>query len=161
VGSCIAKRSSFSALLTVALVVGCSDSRVRSDVGGPAELQDAVSHLLSESEKAWNGGDLAGFLVWYKQGSETSFLSASGLTRGWETVRERYAPRFEDGAQRDSLRFEELETRPLAGWLGLATARYVLFQGDSITSHGVFTLVVENTPDGWRIVHDHSSAAPN
>ncbi len=61
------------------------------------------------------------------------------------------------GAARDSLRFEDLETRPLGPGLGLATARYVLFQGDSITSHGVFTLVLEETSEGWRIVHDHSS----
>jgi hypothetical protein len=36
----------------------------------------------------------------------------------------------------------------------------VLFQGDSVTSTGIFTLIVRDLPEGWRIVHDHSSALP-
>jgi ketosteroid isomerase-like protein len=147
--------------LVCATALGCESSRQRTDVVDPAELQSAVDQLLDESASAWNRGDLDGFVRWYKQSAETTFLGASGLTHGWDAVRARYAASFEPGAPRDSLRFEGLETRPLAGWLGLATARYVLFQGDSLTSTGVFTLVVENTPEGWRIVHDHSSAASN
>ncbi|UCF21077.1 MAG: nuclear transport factor 2 family protein [Gemmatimonadota bacterium] len=126
-----------------------------------AGLRASVDSLLTASEQAWNAGDLDGFLFWYERGPETSFMGSTGLLHGWEEIRGRYAPLFEWGAARDSLRFEELETRPLAPWLGLATARYVLFQGDSVTSSGVFTLVVERTVEGWRIIHDHSSADPS
>jgi beta-aspartyl-peptidase (threonine type) len=135
----------------------CQPTGERADVVDGEQLQAAVDHLLTESEKAWNGGDLAGFMEWYKRGEETTFLGSSGLTHGWDTIRQRYEGRFEPGASRDSLRFEELVTRPLTPWLGLATARYVLFQGDSVTSTGVFTLVVERTPEGWRIIHDQSA----
>jgi beta-aspartyl-peptidase (threonine type) len=138
-------------------LAACQTSGERTDVVDGEQLQAAVDHLLTESERAWNGGDLAGFMDWYKRGEETTFLGSSGLMHGWDTIRERYAGRFEPAASRDSLRFEELVTRPLAPWLGLATARYVLFQGDSVTSTGVFTLVVERTPEGWRIVHDQSA----
>jgi ketosteroid isomerase-like protein len=148
-----------TALLLVALLptVACAPSGERTGMTDPAALHVAVDSLLSESEKSWNGGDLDGFLYWYKRGEETSFMGSAGPIHGWETIRSRYAPRFEPGAARDSLRFEDLQTRPLAPWLGLATARYVLFQGDSITSQGIFTLVLERTAEGWRIVHDHSS----
>ena len=84
-------------------------------------------------------------------------MYSDGPRYGWETVRSGYAARFEPGASRDSLRFENLETRPLGAGVGLATARFVLFQGDSITSTGIFTLVLEQTEEGWRIVHDHSN----
>lgn len=144
-------------VLALAAVAGCRESGGRASVGDPEVLQAAVDHLLSESEAAWNGGDLAGFIGWYKRGPGTTFLGSSGLTHGWEAIRERYAARFEPGAARDSLRFEDLETRPLAPWLGLATARYVLFQDDSVTATGVFTLIVEKTPEGWRIIHDQSN----
>ena len=146
-----------SLIAAVALLAGFGTASERGDVAGTVELHAAVDHLLTESEKSWNGGDLDGFLVWYQRGLETSFMGSGGLIHGWEGIRERYAPRFGPDASRDSLRFEDLETRPLAPWLGLATARYVLFQGDSTTATGVFTLVVENTPEGWRIIHDHSS----
>jgi beta-aspartyl-peptidase (threonine type) len=151
------RRLCVAAVFLLAAVAGCRESGQRASLGNPAALQAAVDHLLSESAAAWNGGDLEGFVGWYKRGPETTFLSSSGLTHGWGAVRERYAARFEPGAARDSLRFEDLETRPLAPWLGLATARYVLFQEDSVTATGVFTLVVEETPEGWRIIHDQSS----
>jgi hypothetical protein len=144
-------------VIALVAAAGCRETGQRTSVGDPTVLQAAVDHLLSESEAAWNRGDLEGFVGWYKRGPETTFLASTGLTHGWDAIRERYAARFEPGAARDSLRFEDLETRLLAPWLGLATARYVLFQADSVTATGVFTLVVENTPDGWRIIHDQSN----
>jgi uncharacterized protein YbdZ (MbtH family) len=30
---------------------------------------------------------------------------------------------------------------------------------DGKTPHGLFTLIVRRLPEGWRIVHDHTSAA--
>lgn len=146
--------------VTIALAgcaVACTVSGDRNESADPAAFRAAVDSLLSESEKSWNGGDLDGFLHWYRRGAETSFMGSAGPIYGWETIRSRYAPRFAPGAERDSLRFEGLQTRALAPWLGLATARYVLFQGDSISSQGIFTLVLERTPEGWRIIHDHSS----
>ncbi len=142
--------------LALGLAAACASGGEEATVD-PAELQAAVDALLDSSAEAWNGGDLDGFLYWYERSPETTFMGSTGLTRGWNTVRGRYVERFQPGAERDSLRFEDLETRPLGPGLGLATARYVLFQGDSITSHGVFTLVLEETSEGWRIVHDHSS----
>ncbi len=126
-----------------------------------AELRTVVDSLLRTSAAAWNGGDLDGFLGWYRRGRETTYIGSSGLIHGWEAIRDRYAPLFAVGAARDSLRFENLESRPLGAGLGLATARYELFQGDSLAAAGVFTLVLKQTPEGWRIVHDHSSASAN
>jgi ketosteroid isomerase-like protein len=31
--------------------------------------------------------------------------------------------------------------------------------GSPHPGHGVFSLVVERRPEGWRIIHDHTSAA--
>lgn len=28
---------------------------------------------------------------------------------------------------------------------------------DGANPHGVFTLVMRRMPDGWRVIHDHSS----
>jgi ketosteroid isomerase-like protein len=147
----------FSAVMATLSCAPAEEPAARPD---PAALHAAVDSLLDDSERAWNGGDLDRFLYWYKRDEQTSFMGSSGPRYGWETIRSGYVPRFGPGAARDSLRFENLETRPLGPGLGLATARYVLFQGDSITSTGIFTLVLEQTPEGWRIVHDHSSESP-
>ncbi len=148
-------------LVVLGLMIGSACSGSDDVAVDPAELQAAVDSLLRTSAAAWNGGDLDGFLLWYQRGAETTFIGSAGLLHGWEAIRQRYAPTFEPGAVRDSLRFEGLETRVLGGAYGLATARYVLFRGDSTTSTGAFTLVLEETPQGWRIIHDHSSALSN
>lgn len=143
----------------LAITVACAPEPGEEAPLNPAALQAAADSLLDESASAWNEGDLEGFLYWYRRDPETTFLGSAGLTYGWDAIRGRYAPSFEPGAARDSLRFEDLETRPLAPGLGLATARYVLYQADSVTATGVFTLVLRDTPEGWRIIHDHSSAS--
>lgn len=148
-------------LVVLGLMMGSACSASDGVTEDPAELQAAVDSLLRTSAAAWNGGDLDGFLLWYRRGAETTFIGSTGLLHGWEAIRQRYAPSFEPGAARDSLRFEGLETRVLGDAHGLATARYVLFRGDSTTSTGAFTLVLEETPEGWRILHDHSSALSN
>jgi len=79
---------------------------------------------------------------------------------GFEFIRQNYAPRFAPGARRDSLRFEEVEARRLRPDLALVTARFVLTRGDSVTASGPFTLVMEQRPAGWRILHDHTSSDP-
>lgn len=147
------------ALGTLAAVVSCgTPERAEDATPDAAALRAAVDTLLEASAAAWNGGRLDGFLVWYRRSPETTYIGSRGLVRGWDEIRARYAPLFEPGAARDSLRFEGLEARPLGPALGLATAHYVLFQVDSVTATGIFTLVVRREPEGWRIVHDHSSA---
>jgi ketosteroid isomerase-like protein len=154
-------RARRAGLAVVLLVAACRTGRETERAGDALALRGAVDELLDASEIAWNAGDLDRFMGWYERGAETSFMTNGGPIHGWDAIRERYAPRFAPGASRDSLRFENLETRPLALGLGLATARYVLFAGDSTVAAGIFTLVVKETQEGWRIIHDHSSATPN
>ena len=79
------------------------------------------------------------------------------MQHGFDRIRAGYAPRFAPGATRDSLRFENFEVRPLAPRVALVTARFVLFSGGSTTASGPVSLVMERRPDGWKILHDHTS----
>ncbi|HJS48361.1 MAG TPA: nuclear transport factor 2 family protein [Gemmatimonadales bacterium] len=126
----------------------------------PAELRAELERQFERSAVAWNAGDLAAFMDDYARDSLTSFMGARAPVYGWETIRDRYAPSFQPGARRDSLRFERFAVRPLSPSLALVTARYILHRGDSVTSSGPFTLVMERRPDGWKILHDHTSPDP-
>lgn len=141
-----------SLTLAVAVLAGC----VRSPAP-PVDPTPELRGLLEQSARAWNAGDLDGFLVTYARDSATTFLTVRGLTHGYAAIRDRYASRFEPGAARDSLRFTDLEFRMLGNDHVLNTARYVLTRGDSVTAEGPFTVVWERRPEGWRMIHDHSS----
>lgn len=123
-------------------------------------LQGQVQTLLGESSQAWNAGDLDGFMASYRDDPTTTYIGSTGLVRGYDAIRAHYAPSFEPGAARDSLRFRDLYTRPLGPGLGLAVAHYVLYKNGVTTSTGIFTLVLQQTPEGWRIIHDHSNELP-
>jgi len=150
--------------VTVAVTVAaCTIERVGDgDTEGTAEpdFLTLVTGILDAQAAAWNRGDLDGFMATYDRSPETTYIGATGLITGFDGIRARYAPLFEEGAERDSVRFTDLDARPLDPRFGLVTARYVLFRGGQTTSTGPFTLILMHVEGAWMIVHDQSAADP-
>ena len=131
--------------------------------GSNSSVVTLASQITSQLDRAaddWNRGDLERFLSDYAAESTTTFMDGRRARHGFEFIRQNYAPRFAPGARRDSLRFEEVEARYLKPGLALVTARFVLTRGGLVTASGPFTLVMEQRPAGWRILHDHTSSDP-
>jgi ketosteroid isomerase-like protein len=57
-----------------------------------------------------------------------------------------------------TLKFSTLEITPLGADSAVALGRWKLKRAKD-QPHGRFTLIFRKTADGWRIVHDHTSAA--
>ena len=119
----------------------------------------AVRGVLEAQTAAWNRGDVAGYMEGYARDSSTTFVSGDVITRGWQTVLDRYTARYDSRAKMGTLSFTELEFRPLSDVYIMAIGRWQLTrEGDA--PHGRFTLLFHRTGPGWRIVHDHTSSAP-
>jgi ketosteroid isomerase-like protein len=153
-----------SMLLLTAAFLGCGSGGRPTTASPPpsdtAALTSQVTAQLNRAAVDWNRGNLEGFLSDYAPESTTSFVDGRRARHGIDFIRRYYTPRFAAGARRDSLRFEEVEARPLSPSLALVTARFILERGGSTTASGPFTLVMEHRPEGWRILHDHSSSDP-
>lgn len=118
--------------------------------------------MLQSSADAWNRGDLDSFLDDYLDSPETAFLG-SDVSFGVDEIRARYLRSYwSTGRPEGLLRFEDIHVRPLGSEHALTRGRYVLTDRNSgrETSRGLFSLVLVRTPDGWRIIHDHSSESP-
>lgn len=124
----------------------------------PGRLVPDFQAQFTRSAAAWNRGDLDAFMSDYAPGDLPTYVAGGHLVRGYDAIRSRYAPSFAPGARRDSLRIEELQVRPITDQYVLLTARYILFRGGSTTASGPFTLLMERRPEGWKILHDHSSS---
>jgi uncharacterized protein (TIGR02246 family) len=124
------------------------------------ELTRQMAAQLGRAASDWNRGDLEGFLSDYAPESTTTFIDGRRARHGFDFIRNNYARRFAPGAPRDTLHFEEVEARHLSPTLALVTARFVLQRADSVSASGPFTLVMERRPEGWKILHDHSSSDP-
>jgi len=127
-----------------------------------AQTGDAISEIknvLRAQQNAWNRGDIDGFMNGYARAKTTIFVSEDKVTRGWETVRDRYRRKYSDRAKMGMLTFSNLEITPLSNNAAIVIGRWRL-KRQSDQPHGCFTLIFRQTNDGWRIVHDHTSAAP-
>ena len=58
-----------------------------------------------------------------------------------------------------ALTFSELEVHPITDTLAVCIGKYHLERSkkDGGPADGLFSLVMEKTPDGWKIVLDHTT----
>jgi ketosteroid isomerase-like protein len=128
----------------------------------PTQTQNATAQIrsvLREQQEAWNRGDIDGFMNGYARSRSTVFVSDDTIRRGWETVRARYRTKYSDRAKMGALTFSDLEITLLSPDAAVVLGRWRLKRAND-QPHGRFTLVFKRLPEGWRIVHDHTSAAP-
>lgn len=120
----------------------------------------AITSVLSEQQAAWNRADVKSFMQGYWNSPELTFAGSSGITRGWEPVLERYRKQYPGQAAMGHLEFSALEMRSVGPDAALVLGRWHLTRNAGDLG-GVFSLVFLRFPEGWRIVHDHTSAAAN
>lgn len=145
--------SGFAILLAVSgqkLLLG-----MPSDERGPD--RKAIQTVLDSQQAAWNRGDVEAFVVGYWHSNDLTFSGSIGVSRGWDSVLARYKKNYPDRAAMGQLDFSDLEFRFLGPDAALVLGRWHL-KREKDDVGGVFTLVWQRFPDGWKIVHDHTSA---
>lgn len=148
-------------LLLVAALAGTWSAAGGSSVAGlPRAGEDEVRAVLDVQAAAWNRGDVESFMQGYWRSEQLTFAGANGVTRGWQGVLERYRRNYPDRKAMGRLSFSEIEITALGADAALVLGHWQL-ERETDRPGGVFTLVARRTPQGWRIIHDHtSSAAP-
>ena len=125
----------------------------------PSNSVAEIQSVLTAQQDAWNRGDIDAFMNGYARSGSTVFVSEDEVRRGWETVRDRYHLRYSDRAKMGTLSFSEIEVTMLSPDAAVVLGRWKL-KRENDEPHGRFTLIFKRLPEGWRIVHDHTSAAP-
>ena len=147
--------------MTVALAMGIFLFVRRPAFPKPADERkadrEAIGTVLSAQQIAWNRGDVDTFLVGYWHSPELTFSGSTGVARGWDGVLARYKKNYPDRGTMGQLDFSELEFRFLGTDAALVLGRWHLKREKGDVG-GVFTLVWQRFPDGWKIIHDHTSA---
>jgi ketosteroid isomerase-like protein len=121
-------------------------------------ISSEIQSVLSAQQDAWNRGDINAFMNGYWRSDKTVFVSGDDVTRGWQKVLDRYKAKYSDRANMGTLTFSEIEITPLSNDSAVALGSWKLSRTND-QPHGRFTLIFRRFPDGWKIVHDHTSAA--
>src|SRR5215831_5140393 len=126
---------------------------------GQKDLAKApVQKVLDDQVAAWNKGDLEGFMAGYWKSDELTFFSGKDVTKGWNATLERYKKRYQaEGKEMGKLTFSELKIEMLGEEGALVRGRWKVVTSKE-TLQGLFTVIFKKTSDGWKIVHDHTSA---
>jgi len=144
------------------LAIACYVLASISVSGAAQQTETAIAQIrsvLQAQQDAWNRGDIDGFMNGYARSPSTVFVSEDTIRRGWQTVRDRYKKKYPSRTKMATLKFSDLEITPLSSDWAVATGRWKLKRAND-QPHGRFTLILKHLPEGWRIVHDHTSAAP-
>ena len=147
-------------LLRLALVpvLGAAFVAASEEKSGSTPAVSEIRDVLRTQQEAWNRGDIDSFMNGYARAETTIFVSGDEVTRGWQTVRDRYLKKYSDRARMGALTFSDLEIEQLGPDSAVALGRWELKRAND-NPHGRFTLIFRKTAAGWRIVHDHTSAA--
>lgn len=125
----------------------------------PSNSVAEIQSVLTAQQDAWNRGDIDAFMNGYARSTSTVFVSGDEVTRGWETVRDRYREKYSDHAKMGTLTFSDVEVTMLSPEAAAVLGRWKLKRAND-EPHGRFTLIFKRFPEGWRIIHDQTSAAP-
>ena len=158
---CLTVRKSFQFVLTagtfLCLSVLLAHGRPSLHAAGErAADREAISAVLRAQQSAWNRADVDAFLQGYWHSPELTFSGSSGVARGWDGVLARYKKSYPGRTAMGQLDFSDLEFRFLGRDAAFVLGKWHL-QREKDELGGVFTLVWERFPDGWKIVHDHTS----
>lgn len=130
-----------------------------SAFGTDTPAETAVRQVLAEQQAAWNAHNLEKFMAGYWNSPELTFFSGDNIAHGWQQALDRYRTSYRgENKEMGRLEFSELQIQVLAPDAALVRGRWHLTMSDGKTPHGLFTLVFRKFPDGWKIIHDHTSA---
>jgi len=132
-------------------------SSAQSNKSNPTS-EATIRAVLDAQRDAWNRGDIEGYMDGYDRSPNTEFVGGDNISRGWQTVLDRYQKNYNSREKMGMLTFSDLEITMVSKDAALVLGRWRLKRAND-EPHGTFTLLFRKTKAGWKIVHDHSSSA--
>ncbi|HET6552038.1 MAG TPA: DUF4440 domain-containing protein [Dyella sp.] len=124
----------------------------------------AIRQVMADQQDAWNRGDIDSFMQPYKDAPDTTFIG-SKIRKGYRPILENYKKNYASKEQMGTLSYSDIDVRLLPcadgrATYAMVTGRFHLdrtVHGSAAKDDGVYSLLWERTPGGWKIVLDHSS----
>ena len=119
------------------------------------KITEDIVAVMNEQSRAWNRGDIEGFMRGYWNSEKLVFVS-SRVTRGWQPTLENYKRSYPSKDAMGTLTFSELEVTVLSNDAAVVLGSWALQRAND-NPKGKFTLIFRRFKEGWRIVHDHTT----
>ena len=123
-----------------------------------ASPEQDIRRVLDDQVAAWNRGDIPGFMEGYDKSESTTFVGTA-ITKGHSEVLANYRKRYPTPEKMGTLRFSDLEIRPLGAAYASVIGRFHLDRPPAAggEASGIFTMLFHRTGKGWKVILDHTS----
>lgn len=149
-----------SFLTTLMSCMLCQSKRGENQPTTIPQIRQGIEQVLRTQQDAWNRHDLDAFMAGYWNSKDLTFFSGAQRTSGWQGALDRYRQNYQNnGKEMGRLEFGDLQIESLGDDAAFVRGAWHLTMTDGKTPHGLFTLIFRKFPEGWKIVHDHTSAA--
>ena len=115
-----------------------------------------IQLVLHNQEKAWNDGDLEGFMKGYWKSDSLMFVGRSGITYGWQKTLDNYKKGYPDTAAMGKLHFDILDMKPVSEDNYFIIGKWHLIRSIGNIG-GYFSLLFRKINGEWLIICDHTS----
>ncbi len=144
-------------ILFVTILILVYSTMINAQSSSESEsAKQAIKQVIVDQSKAWNRGDIDGFMEGYWKSDKMVFISGNTITRGWQQALDRYKKGYPDKATMGKLLFSELEIEPLSQDAAVVIGRFTLIR-EKDKPTGLFTLTFKKIDGKWVIVMDHTS----
>jgi ketosteroid isomerase-like protein len=115
-----------------------------------------IKSLLTTQTKAWNRGDLEGFMQTYWKSDSLMFIGKNGIKWGWQATLDNYKKGYPDTTAMGKLSFDILVIKKLSPDYFYVVGKWMLARTIGDLS-GHYNLLLRKIKGRWVIVADHSS----
>lgn len=159
-------RSALVFTFAVALALGGTATAQSAPPPGPPDQLRTLSReeldivkVLTRQEDAWNHGDLAAFATGYKNSPDIVFIGRH-ISRGYDDMVSSYKQSYPNRDAMGNLSFSDLEPHILDEHFAFVIGHYHLDRARKAggNADGIFSLIFEKTPEGWKIIADHTTS---
>ena len=139
--------------VSLMFLVSCAD---HNSGAGKTEILAA----MASQEKAWNNGDIDGFMQGYWKNDSLMFISGDHVSYGWQQVTDNYKAKYGSKELMGDLTFEIIRLEQLS------STAYVMIGSWKLDRHvgeentviqGKYSLIWRLVDGNWVIVIDHTS----
>lgn len=115
-----------------------------------------IRKTLDSQTKAWNSGNIEGFMNGYWTSDSLMFIGKSGITYGWQNTLSNYKKNYPDTNSMGKLSFDIISVKKLSKRYFHVVGKWYLARSiGNINGH--FTLLFKKIKRQWVIIADHSS----
>lgn len=145
-----------SRMLTLFLLAFSLQSSAQKTTPTYNKNEKAIRAILAAQTKAWNEGNLVGFMDGYLPSDSLLFVGKSGPTYGFNNTLNNYKKGYPDTASMGKLTFILISLTPIEKKHYRVLGNWSLQRSKGNLS-GYFTLLFQKIKGKWFVIQDHSS----